>query len=284
MAHPSKGQPVQLEPLLVALSLDPEAFDAFIADHGVQLVHWRGMRCPIGLTDPDDARRPHPHHEGCSNGFLYTPAGTMTCGFLGNSKQSNFEEIGRVDDATVQCVLPRFYDQQGDGCDPKRIEICQFDRLYLKDEDQHEPITVVNWQLVQAHETGTDRLQFPAVTVTDLVDSRGERYAPGVDFAIVRGAIVWTGSRRPGFDSKTQKGTVYSVRYTYRPYWYVQRMEHEVRVAQVEDDYGNRSLNRMPQLALLKREFLFQKEQNDPQAPPSARQEPAAPSGVFGPR
>src|SRR6266404_1701447 len=135
MAGKAHGEPIKLDPMRVALSLSPEAFDDFIADHGVQLVHWRGMRCPIGLSDPDDARRPHPHHEGCSNGFLFTLAGTMTCGFLGNTKESRMEDIGRVDDAVVQCVLPRFYDCE-EGATPKRVDICQFDRLYLKDEDQ----------------------------------------------------------------------------------------------------------------------------------------------------
>jgi hypothetical protein len=77
---------------------------------------------------------------------------------------------------------------------------------------------------------------------------------------------------------------VCSVRYSYRPFWYVDRMIHEVRVAQVEDEYGNRELTRMQQQAQLQREVWFEKEQRDAEAPPSPRQKPGPAEGSFGPR
>lgn len=262
-----------------SVAFDPDAFDELLRTQGVPMVHWRAMRCPVGMVDPDDIRRPHDHHADCSNGFLYTRAGTVYVGFLGNSKESRFIDPGRLDGSTVQVVLSRYYeDPEG-----QRVQVCQFDRMYLVDDVAPVP----NWHTFAANQTGVDRLQFPAVHVEDLVDADNARYREGVDFEVRQGQIHWLGQRRPGVDPKSGKGKVCSVRYTYRPFWYVKSMAHEVRVAQVEDqDTGDRSLVRMPQAATLQREYHFEKEQRDPLAPhpDSQRQHPAPPGGGFGSR
>ncbi len=260
-----------------AVSFDPEAFDELIRTQGVQLIHWRSMRCPVGMVDPDDVlRRPHEHHQDCSNGFVYTLAGTVTAGFQGNSSQAQFIDAGQLDGSTVQIVLPRFYDDKPDI----EVAVVQFDRMYLKEE----AITVVDWHTFAHNISGIDKLQFPVVHVTDLMDSHGNLYREDVDFEVRGGKLHW-GSRRPGVDPKTQKGVVCSARYSYRPFWYVKSLMHEVRVAQIEDEFGGRSVHRMPQAALLQRERFFEKEQNDPEAPNSSGRQHAGPgSGTFGPR
>jgi hypothetical protein len=259
-----------------AVSFDIEKFDELIRSHGVEMVHWRAMRCPVGMVDLDDIRRPHEHHENCSNGFIYTLAGTVTVGFLSNSNNPRFHDAGVLDGATVQIVIPRFYDDHPET----RVELCPFDRMYLKEES----ITVPNWETFSAHVTGVDRLQFPVVKVTDLVDALGQRYKQDADFEVRGGRIYW-GNRQPGVDPKTNKGRVCAVRYSYRPYWYVKQLVHEVRVSRVLNEYtGDREIQQMPQSAILQREYHFEKEQNDPQAPQSPRHGQAPPSGAFGPR
>jgi hypothetical protein len=254
-----------------AVSFDADAFDGFIRNNGVEMIHYRSMRCPVGMIDADDAmRRPHEHHQGCSNGFVYTQAGTVTCSFLGNTKDSKFQDYGRLDGSTVQATFPRTYDDKPSV----PVQMCQFDRLYLKEES----ITVVNWHTFAAHITGIDRLQFPIVHVQDIMDANGNRYTEGLDFAVRGGQINWTDGHGPA------AGTVCSVRYSYRPFWYVNRMIHEVRVAQTEDEYGNRELTRMQQQAQLQREYWFEKEQRDAEAPPSPRQKQGPAEGSFGPR
>jgi hypothetical protein len=262
-----------------AVSFDPEAFDGLIRNQGVQMLHFRSMRCPVGMTDPDDVmRRPHEHHADCSNGFIYTASGTITASFLGNGKDSHFNDYGRVDGSSAQITFPRTYDDKP----TTRVEMCQFDRLYLKEES----ITVVNWHTYAAHVTGIDRLQFPVVHVFDLMDAHGKRYTQGLDFEVRGGQIHWLDGVGPGIDPVTKKGVVCSARYSYRPFWYIERMLHEVRVAQVEDEWGNRSLERMNQQAAVKREVWFEKEQRDAEAPTpnSPRQKPEPASGTFGPR
>lgn len=273
---PSESYPMQFPPQ--AVSFDPEAFDDLIRNHGVEVEHLRSMRCPVGMSDPDDImRRPHQHHQDCSNGFIYTLAGCVKASFLGNAKDSSFTDYGRVDGSTVQMTFARTYEDKPEV----RVEMCQYDRIYLKDE----AITVVNWHTFAASATGIDRLQFPAVAAFDLVDAHGRRYVDCVDYCIRGGQVHWADGKSPGMDPNTGKGVVCSIRYSYRPFWYVERMIHEVRVAQIEDDYGNRTLERMHQQAALKREAWFEKEERDNEARDvNKRQKAGPPDGTFGPR
>lgn len=240
------------------------------------------MRCPVGMTDPDDIRRPHDHHQNCSNGHIYTRAGVVTIAFLNNNSAVNFIDAGAVEAASVMAIVPRFYDDSDN-----RVDISSFDRIYLQEQD----VTVTGKQTFAAHASGVDKLHFPIVRVDDIVDADGIRYEEGSDFVVTDGQIHWTG-RRPGLDAKLQKGKVVSVRYQYRPYWYVKNMIHEVRVAQVQDEFTmERRVERMPQACMLQREIFFEKEMHDSQAPttdasgkPIAGQHPAPGSGIFGPR
>lgn len=274
--RPQNPRPMTFAPE-VAVSFDPQAFDDLIRTQGVEFVHFRAMRCPVGLVDRYDIRRPHEDHAGCSNGFLYTKAGLVTCGFLGNSTQPTNFDSGWMDGSTVQVTSPRFYDNSNEP-----VQFAPFDRLYLSEE----AITVPHWQLVEHHITGRDKLSFPAVRVVDLVDTEGLRYEQGTDFQIVNGHVVW-GARRPKIDPETGKGVIYAVRFQYRPYWYIKNMVHEVRVAQIQDPIsGVRRVERMPQACVLQREYVFEKEDRDAKAPnPSSPRQVAEPGdGSFGPR
>ena len=258
-----------------SVSFDQEAFDFAIRAHGVNFVHFRGMRSPGGLVDKYDSRRPNEDHLGSSNGFYYTKAGTFSGIMTGNGKSQDQTAQGLLDVARCQMTAPRFYD-----CG-KPIFFAPFDRLYLSESS----VLVVHWQLVEAHSTGYDRLRFPAEEVQDLVDADGRIYSLG-DYEIChKGQIHWIGQNRPGSDPETGKGRVYSIRFLYRPYWYIERMVHEIRVAQQENPYtGERSIVRMPQAVSLQREFVFENEDQDTQAPQSLRKMPAPEDGQFGPR
>lgn len=254
-----------------AVSFDPDAFDLLLRTQGVEMVHYRALPCPVGLIDPDDQNHPREHHVNCSNGYIYLCSGKITCGFLSNSKESRQIDVGRIDGSTVIVTFPRFYDRD-DAEDPEvAVQPCPFDRLYLKDEN----ISVVTWEKYAASITGVDKLRYPALHVVDLMDATGKMYKECDDFKIVQGRIVWNPDRSPGLDPTTQRGVVMSVRYVYRPFWYVQRMLHEIRVAQVENEFtGVRETVRFPQQMLLQREHVFENEQADIKAKPSDRQNP----------
>lgn len=261
-----------------AVSFDVEAFDDLIQSQGVKLIHFRAMRCPVGLVDRYDNRRPEHDHSGCSNGFIYTKAGELTASFMGSGASVETLDTATVDGSSVQVTCQRFYDGTEEP-----VHIAPFDRLYLAEEG----IVVPTWQLFESHITGKEKLQFPVNYVQDLMDNEGKRYIEGTDFKVEGGYIVWTGSNRPRFDAVRQKGAICAIRYLYRPYYYVQRLLHQVRVTQAEDKIsGERVVQRMPQAMVLVREFVFEKEDKDPQAPESEslRQVPGPRDGSFGPR
>lgn len=266
----------------VRVNFDPESLDEEIRNQGVRLVHYSAIRCPVGLTDIDDNRRPHDDHEGCSNGFLYEREGTITALLTGNGKQENLQDAGYVHGASFTATFPRQYDMACGPMSGQSFYVAPFDRFYLEEE----AIVVPTWQLVRCNESGVDKLNFPAVRVLRLKDQRGQVYREGEDFDLKQGQIVWRPARRPVGDPETDRDAIISVRYLYRPFWYCGRLLHEIRVSQVENLMDDRRpLVRMPQQALLNREWLYLNESNDPEAlKPSNRQAPAPTDGGFGPR
>lgn len=267
-----------------AIDFDVDAFDSALRSQGVRLVHYTAIRCPVGMTEIGSNRRPHEDHAGCSNGFLYQKAGTITALLIGNGNDPQLRDVGFVDGASFTSTFPLEYDVACD-CPDKAFYVAPFDRFYLDEE----AITVPTWQLVRANETGLDRLAFPAAVVERLVDANNKTYREGHEFTLSGGSVVWApGAQPPPNDDGT--GVVFSIRYRYRPFWYVARLLHEIRVSQVGNPVmGERKLVRMQQQVMLNREFLFLNESNDDIAPrntdsKTSRQAHAPEDGGFGPR
>jgi len=283
-----------------AISWDEDAFDAMIRSQGVLLEHFVAMRCPVGMVDIDDNRRPHADHAGCSNGFLYKYFGDITVFFQGNSKQQRLEDYGYTNGASAFATFPRNYDAAGDCCGgDKTFYVAPFDRFYLKEKK----LIVPTWQTLICSGTGTERTAFPIARVVRLVDWRGVEYTLGTDYNInINGQIEWVPGKAPVPDTGGSNKAVISVRYLYRPFWYVARMQHEIRVSQSDEETGTRELIRNPQQCVLNREYLFLNAQNEgdvfqsadearrascstPGTPPnSLRQDQAPDSPGFGPR
>lgn len=263
-----------------SIDFDEDAFEAMIHSQGVQLVHFAAQPCPVGKIDVGDNRRPHEDHEGCSNGYIYTKIGTITCLFTNQGNTQALRELGYVDGASVVVTFPLGYDDVDTEFAP-----AQFDRFYLKEEAIVEPI----WEYVKCNQTGMERLSFPAVRfLLPIVDWRGERYIQGADFSIDgNGQVVW-GGRRPVPDLDSDHGAVVSLRYMYRPFWLLARKLHDIRIAQKQDFMGvePRKLFRMPVEAILNREFLYLNQSQDSESlnPDVTRQAKGPDDGGFSPR
>jgi hypothetical protein len=267
------------------VSWDLNAFDELLQSQGVQLIHYQAIPCPVGLISLDDDRRPHPDHSGCTNGFLYSEAGKITALFIGNGKNKTPDDMGFWDGSSVQATFPRFYDE----CCEKPFLVCPYDRFYLDEKS----ITVVTWQRFIHHESGADKLKFPVEQVLKLVGNDGKEYRIDEDFVVCDGQLKWVGDQPAptiGLDGPIQdRGAVCAVRYTYRPWWYVGRLMHELRVSQVSGPEG-RSIHRLPQNCLLHREYVAQsKDQPDLGGPSPAdsdtfRTVMGPMYGGFGPR
>lgn len=271
--------PWQLDLPEKEVRFDVQAFDAAIQSHGIVFKHWRAMRCPVGMIDAKDIRKPHPDHAGCSKGYLYTLAGSVTCVFSGNSMSARQDDPGIISSASAQITFPRYYNNSAE-----EVMVAPFDRLYLDEPT----ITVPFWQLFESDPSGVDKLNYPVVRVFDLIDANQRRYMQDVEFVIQNGKVVW-GSDRPAYDAEKSRGTVCSIRYSYHPYWYIAHIPHEIRVAHTEEDFlaGTKDVTKMPQFAVIQREFFFEDQDNDPEAPANsnkARQVKAPKDLVFGPR
>lgn len=257
-----------------SISFDSEAFNEFLNTQGVRLVHHKALRCPVGMTDVDDNRQPHADHEGCSNGFIYYKAGIVTGAMQGNSNSQSSGDLGFTESTYITVSFPQYYDGTTD-----KISMAPFDRFYLDESEPEARITVPTWHLVTAHQSRMDKLYYPAVSVEKLVDFRGIEYKEGQDFCIHDGQIKWLGNW-PGYQLDVGRGAIYSIRYSYRPHWYLTRLLHEVRVAQI-DTLDGRVLMRMPQQALLCREFVHTNSSTSENAD-SSRQAPEPTEGGWG--
>lgn len=238
----------------VSVAFDLQAFEDNIKAHGLQFVHYRATRNPVGLVDRDDTRRPNPSDPKALNGFHYTKAGTITALCLGNTKETKASDEGLVDAAMAQFTPLLTYEDSN-----RRVFLSPYDRLYL----QEESVLVSRSELIEAQATGLDRPKFPVIEVLDCIDANGIMYAQGVDFEIVNNGLIKWGNSRPGSNPETGKGIIYSIRYVYRPYWYVQRLIHEIRMIQQENYItGERKVVQAPQSAIIVREHFFESEAN----------------------
>ena len=249
-----------------AVTLDAVAFDNLIHHNGVKLIHHRAIRCPVGLQDESDIHRTHPDHTGCSNGFIYKAIGRVTTVFTSNAMDPRKMDEGFVDGSTVSVTFPRFYDSD----ESKRVMVRPYDRFYLEEEN----IVTAIWDLTTRRQDGlADRFEFPAVKVEHLIDSTGTWYYEGTDFDLIDGNLVWRPLKGPA------PRTVYSAWYMYRPFYYCDRLVHEIRVTPTPDFINTAEvhLERLSFGAILHREYVYRNQENDEQAPDNHGRKQRAP-------
>jgi hypothetical protein len=258
-----------------AVNMDLDAQDAFIKSVGIQMEHFKAIVCPIGAVDLMDGRAPHHEHHGCSNGYIYRFAGTVYVQFTSNTATSSLTDIGLIDGSVVNVTFKRFYEDNPN----KQVYVQIYDRFYVK----NKVVLAPNSQKVEAHITGIDKFTYKVEEVEDpIIDANNVQYFSG-DYTIRDGVLYW-GDKRPVFNPATNKGTIYSIRYLYTPFFYVSRLIHEVRVQNKTDFIsGEIKQQRAPYSAFLSREYYLYKEEKD--TLDDTRRDLISPrDGSFGPR
>lgn len=260
------------------ISLDPLAFDQLIESQGVKLIHYRAIPDPRGMTSRGDT---HDVLGVRSNvdGFIYKEAGCLQVFFQNNPNNSGLNERGIIEVASAYITMPRTYENSDEP-----VIVDQFDRFFIKDIEAR----VATKQFIEASATGTDILQYPATCIEYIVDSNGVEYTEGAEFKIDQdGNVCWISQNRPGWNAQTGRGTIYSIRYRYTPFFIVDHMVHEIRLAQVTNQMTfDRSVERMPYQVFVMREKVFQDRNRSKEKPSrSARLTQAPPSGgTLGPK
>ena len=222
-----------------------KAQEKFVKDHSIVFEHYSAIPSPIGLKDRGDYRRPDSLDTFSSNGFIYKKVGEFDAVLVSNSKSKQPIDGGLYDNASARLILPKYY------CDGKTsISLLPGDRVYIKDIS----VEVANYQRVEYSLNNVDYLQFPATNVSLIIDSTNQEYTCGSDFTVTEeGNIKW-GSMNPGTDPDTGKGRVYSIRYNYKAFYYVDQLINEVRIT---NDGDSSQPNRMPMHVTIQREFVY---------------------------
>lgn len=262
---------------LEPVHFDIKANDLFIAGHGIPLTHYKAIVCPSGVTDALDGRSSHSGHSGCSNGYIYEYAGQLTAFVYGNSSNTDFTDVGVLDGSIMTATFPRFYDDKKD----EQVYVQLYDRFYIKES----AILVPNSQKVEAHISGVDKFTYNIEKVESLIDERLIKYDNSL-YVVENGTLRWLSENRPGYDLKLGRGTIYSIRYLYTPYFYVSRLMHEVRIFNQKDfKTGAKTPTRVNYQALLSREYYLHKDEKKDSVTEDTRRDLISPrSNTFGPR
>lgn len=258
----------------VQTSFDLNRQDAFVTSLGVDFVHYKAMPSPIGKKDRGDYRRNDGVDTITSNGMIYKCAGKFTATITDNARTQTRGQSALLDPSDSHLVMPRFYNA-GDGvANGTTIYIAPGDRLYIA--DPNADTKVANYQEMDYEPNIDNEPMFPIVQLEmPIMDSRGIEYISEVDYCLLAsGNIRWLpGGKNPGIDPDTGKGRIYSVRYLYNAYWYITKLEKEIRITNVTNG-GVRQPTRMPFFAVITREYIYHNQnrgdkmnQNKPKTP-----------------
>src|SRR5208283_1622566 len=185
---------------------------------------WRSLPDPTGMASKGDAHAVMTGHvRSNSDGFLYEKVGEFRAFFQANSTLQQHVPEGDIAFSSAYITLPEFYSDQP----AQALLVTPFDRLYMKNIETR----VVHRQFVEATTTGIDKLQYPATCVEWLRDANGVVYTYGTDFELTDdGRLKWLTQKRPGWNAKVGRGTVYAIRFRYTAFFVVARLMHEIRV------------------------------------------------------
>lgn len=269
MASKAPIAPIQLP--FEQVTLDRQSLNTFVEGNGPIFLHYKAIPAVMGQVEKASIRTPDGMSGEISNGFIYRFAGEFKGTFTSAPQALQITDVGFVDGSTAQLILPLTYLDQNEP-----LYVAPYDKFYIKDL---ATLTTTS-EKVEAHISGVDRLNFPAIYVEYLFDSRGIEYFANQDFTIQNGNIVWTG-KRPEFDASTGLGTIYSVRYRHLPFYYVERLLHEIRIFAQADLQGNVAYHRGNCSAMIVREKYFMKKVQESNQE-DAQRVPA--SGLFGAR
>ena len=274
---------------IVQTSFNLNQDDSFVLSQGISYAHYACMPSPIGLNDRGDYRREGGVDTITSNGSIYIFKGHFTAAEVSNTRDKRRTDGGTDDPSVSNLILPRFYDMGRDtpgqiNTNPQdnqcRILLAPGDRVYVSDPNCD--VRVINYQKM-VYESGINTPMFPIICMDlPIYDSNNVQYVEGLDYVITpQGNISWLATgKNTGHNPSTGLGRVYSIRYTYKAFFYVVALPKEVRMAVVTEG-GVRQAERMAYNATIQREYLYHNQnKGDPKnttlskTPDRAVQEP----------
>lgn len=265
---------------------DFSAFNNLIVNTGIVFQHWKAMPCVLGVNDTGDIHHSHDHthDEGvyCENGYIYFLAGEVYGTFTANSKSNFSISAGYVANAPSFITFNRFYKNTD-----KLASFSEWDKLIpCNCANFNDEVFTTNFQTFQHNTTGIDRLQFKAIEVESLMDSNGKFYQDNTDFILQDGQIRWLESGvRPGLDPLTGSGRICSIRYKYKPFYYIASVTHDIRLTPTMDQVTGRSeMKMMAPACQVMQDVIFVNLKNNSNNEPQAYLDPQDGGNASGPR
>jgi hypothetical protein len=193
----------------------------------------------------------HCQNPNCWNGTLQVQP-RKVWGFFNNDQLNKlYEAQGEYNENIVVITMSDTYDDE--PTDDNQCDLAHFDRLEIEADYSKR-----TYELVEANPTGIDRLKYYAVGTYYVQDANGNSYEEGVHFQIKDGKVHWLTQNRPGYNQAINRGTVYTIGYYIKPFYYVHHVMKEVRAGQVLDPETNEKVAvRMPQHIVCLREMLY---------------------------
>lgn len=255
---------------------------------GIKFMHYMCVADPILQNQQGDVRHSFGYDDGYQqflddprfhreNEFLYIKKGMIYGIFQGNSKDFKDIKAGLYSDSGAMVTLNRYYADSNEY-----VKVCEYDKL-IPCEITKEFFSV-NFQKFTHNPTGIDRLQYPVSDVLYLIDSDGVTYNVGSDYIVENGYLKWIdGGNRPGLNNQTHKGKVCGIRYTYRPYFYISRCLHDIRVRPEIQADGSLQTKAGPITVQVVAEWIFLDSRNNSNDDPTAQLDEGD-GGNVGPR
>jgi len=245
-----------------AVRPDFAAENLHIANQGLKFFHYMCVPDPILQHNAGDVRHSFGYDDGNQqfenndrfqreNGFIYVKKGVIYGTFMNNSKDFKNIAAGLYGASGATISMDRYYKDT-----TEKITVSENDKL-IPCELPSEFFSV-NWQKFTHNPTGIDRMQFKVCEVLFLIDSDGVAYQKDQHFQVVNGYIQWIdGASRPGIDEQTGSGKVCAIRYTYKPFYYIKTVLHDIRIRPKLEPDGNVTPKAGPVLAMVQADWVY---------------------------
>lgn len=228
-------------------SIYKQSFDQLLQNRGIRFVHRKAIPCPNMRSLNDVSHEPNcPICDG--NGMYYYEEKEIYGVFTSNNIEKNYEQQGVWEIGTAVITFPAEY------ADGTQAEFNAYDQLVMSD------FTVRMWQLKEYEPTvdDTQQLRYPIDTfeyMSSIENGSLVEYTEDTDFEVtLSGNIKWIGTT-PGYDTTTERGSVYNIMYFANPVYVVMNPMRELRVTQQLVD-GIKTPIRLPQQVAVRRDFL----------------------------
>jgi len=253
MAQYPKGN--NYDPKFPVKNLQPHKFNALIASQGVRISVEKSMLCPniVGRLETGEHNI---NCEICDNGFVYYDKNEIWAVHQQNQLREYFRINGLWEANTTMLSTPTKLDDN-----VTELLIHRFDRIVLLD------FTVrISERLEREDASPTDKLKYKALLIervsTKLNDTTEKVFVQDTDYQLEpdNGDIEWIGANKPADFG------VYTVSYHYNPVYLVEALLHEGRYSLDTFKKAYKEPARLPQMILLKRDYLFDKRDDTTEA------------------